>query len=90
MEIVKRNFPSQLHLSDHPVLNRIYAARGVSKVEDLDLSLGSLLSPDGIPDIEIAANRLISALFQDEKILVIGDYDAVTALFKFRLKSKPF
>ena len=37
MEIVNRNFQSQLHLSDHPVLNRIYAARGILKVEDLDL-----------------------------------------------------
>ena len=76
MEIVNRNFQSQLHLSDHPVLNRIYVGRGISKVEDLDLSLGTLLSPDEIPDIGIAANRLVAALYQNEKILVIGDYDA--------------
>ena len=76
MEIVNRNFQSQLHLSDHPVLNRIYAARGILKVEDLDLSLSTLLPPDEMPDIEVAANRLVSALFQKEKILVIGDYDA--------------
>ena len=76
MEIVNRNFQSQLHLSDHPVLNRIYIGRGILKVEDLDLSLGTLLSPDEIPDIGIAANRLVAALYQSEKILVIGDYDA--------------
>ena len=76
MEIVNRNFQSQLHLSDHPVLNRIYAARGILKVEDLNLSLSTLLSPDEMPDVEVAANRLVSALFQKEKILVIGDYDA--------------
>ena len=76
MEIVNRNFQSQLHLSDHPVVNRIYSARGILKVEDLDLSLSTLLSPDEMPDVEVAANRLVSALFQKEKILVIGDYDA--------------
>ena len=76
MEIVNRNFQSLLHLSDHPVLNRIYAARGILRIEDLDLSLGTLLSPDEMPDIEVAANRLVSALLQKEKILVIGDYDA--------------
>ena len=76
MEIVKRIFQSQPHLSDHPVLNRIYAARGILKIEDLDLSLSTLLPPDEMPDIEVAANRLVSALFQKEKILVIGDYDA--------------
>ena len=71
MEIVNRNFQSQLDLSDHPVLNRIYAARGILKVEDLDLSLSTLLSPEEMPDIEVAANRLVSALFQKEKILPI-------------------
>ena len=35
-----------------------------------------MLSPDEMPDVEVAANRLVSALFQKEKILVIGDYDA--------------
>ena len=72
MEIVNRNFQSQLHLSDHPVLNRIFAARGILKGEDLDLSLSTLLSPDEMPDVEVAANRLVSALYQNEKILVIG------------------
>ena len=67
MEIVNRNFQSQLHLSDHPVLNRIYAARGILKVEDLDLSLSTLLSPDEMPDVEIAANRLVSSSFPKEK-----------------------
>ena len=48
-----RNFQSQLHLSDHPVPNRIYAARGILKVEDLDLSLSTLLSPDEMPNVEL-------------------------------------
>ena len=35
-----------------------------------------MLSPDEMPDVEVAANRLVLALCQKEKILVIGDYDA--------------
>jgi single-stranded-DNA-specific exonuclease len=59
----------------HPVLRRVYAARGVSRQEDLDLSLERLLPVSSLEGVEAAANLL--ALHQARgRVLVIGDFDA--------------
>jgi single-stranded-DNA-specific exonuclease len=42
----------------------------------LERGLGKLLSPADLPDIERAAQRLADALEQNEKILIVGDFDA--------------
>jgi single-stranded-DNA-specific exonuclease len=59
----------------HPVVARVYAARGVRSHDELDPSLGNLPSPS-LTDIDVAAERLERALRGGEKILVIGDFDA--------------
>ena len=59
-----------------PVLDRIFASRGILTVNDLDRSLTALHSPEGIPDILIAAERLVEAMVSQEKIVVVGDFDA--------------
>ena len=58
-----------------PLLQRIYAARGALADSDCDLSLNKLLPPTckGLPD---AVARLVSALEADERILIVGDFDA--------------
>lgn len=52
------------------------AARGVAAGTDLDLSLGQLHVPDSLPGIDAAADRLASAVAEDERILIAGDFDA--------------
>ncbi|MDC0213844.1 single-stranded-DNA-specific exonuclease RecJ [Gammaproteobacteria bacterium] len=76
MEIITRNSEPKSSLSSYPVLDRIFASRGVLEAEDLNLSLGALHDPLGIPDVDIAAERLLKALNNQEKIVIVGDYDA--------------
>lgn len=60
----------------HPLLARVYAARGVSHPEELDLGLKNLLPPDQLLHARSAAILLADALADGLSILVVGDYDA--------------
>ena len=46
----------------HPLLARIYAARGVGSEEELDLGLAKLLPPSGLLNVESAVSLLAEAL----------------------------
>ncbi len=59
----------------HPLLSRLYAARNADDSE-LEDSLSSLLPPDGLLGIDVAAGLLEEALRQRWRILVVGDFDA--------------
>ena len=59
-----------------PLLARVYAARGLSDVTELDLGLSALHSPTLLAGIDAATERLQRALEQNERILVVGDFDA--------------
>ncbi len=59
----------------HPVLRRVYAARGVSRHEDLDLSLERLLPVGSLEGVD-AAVRLLAAHRRQGRVLVVGDFDA--------------
>ena len=59
----------------HPVLERVYAARGVRSAADLDTSLARLLpvgTLEGVP----AAVELLLQHRTAGRVLIIGDYDA--------------
>ena len=58
----------------HPVLRRVYAARGLREDRDLDLSLARLLPVGSLEGAEDAA-RLLAA-HRAGRVLVIGDFDA--------------
>ena len=59
----------------HPVLRRVYAARGVCSTADLDLSLERLLPVGSLDGVEAAA-QLLTAHRAAGRVLVIGDFDA--------------
>jgi single-stranded-DNA-specific exonuclease len=59
----------------HPVLRRVYAARGVASDTELDLSLERLLPVGTLEGLD-AATRLLAAHRASGRILVIGDFDA--------------
>ncbi|MEM6707635.1 MAG: single-stranded-DNA-specific exonuclease RecJ [Pseudomonadota bacterium] len=61
--------------SSLPLIERLYRARNASPVER-DLSLKRLLSPEELPDIDRAADRLARAVVDDEGIVIVGDFDA--------------
>ena len=60
----------------HPVLARIYAARGIQSAQDLDYRLTRLLHYQSLKGIESAASLLAAALIQQQRILIIGDFDS--------------
>lgn len=59
----------------HPVLRRVYAARGVAASE-LALGLKQLLPPTQLKGIDQAAALLADAILNRRKIIIAGDYDA--------------
>ena len=78
--IVQRQAPesSQRELPEalHPVLQRVYSARNVTTGIELDNSLTRLYPPADLKGISTAVDLLSGALLRQEKILVVGDFDA--------------
>ncbi|QLB21393.1 single-stranded-DNA-specific exonuclease RecJ [Vespertiliibacter pulmonis] len=63
-------------ISDHPLLNRIYQARGVKSRKQLDLSLKGIHNPNQLANIEQAVELLFQSYQQQERIVIVGDFDA--------------
>ena len=59
----------------HPLLARLYAARGIQDAATLDASLAQLLPPTGLKGIEAAAELLADAMAANKKLCVVADYD---------------
>ena len=77
--IRRRQVSSNTPFSDtgiHPLLARVYRARGVESSAQLDLSLEHLLPPTQLRNVDRAATLLADALATDKRIVVIGDFDA--------------
>lgn len=78
MRIKQRTLPSQLpELHDvPPLLTRIYAARGVRHARELDTGLQQLEPYHSLKGIEAATELLLDAIEQQQRILIVGDFDA--------------
>jgi single-stranded-DNA-specific exonuclease len=59
----------------HPLLARLYAARGVSTTDELTLELKQLLSPTQLTQCLSTASILADALAAKRPMLVVADYD---------------
>jgi single-stranded-DNA-specific exonuclease len=59
----------------HPLLARLYAARGIRAIDELDTSTSALLSPDQLKGADDAATLLADSIAADLRILIVGDYD---------------
>ena len=59
----------------HPLLARLYAARGISQATTLDVALAHLLPPTSLKGIEAAAVLLADAMAADKKLCIVADYD---------------
>lgn len=60
----------------HPVLKRIYPARGIQSMRELERGLDNLLPYQHMLGINEAATLLVEAVTQQKKILIVGDFDA--------------
>ena len=59
----------------HPLLARLYAARGIQSPEELSLDLKQLLSPTELKDCLSTASLLADILERKEPMLIVADYD---------------
>jgi len=59
----------------HPLLARLFAARGVRGIDELDDGLARLLPPTDLHGTQAAARFLADAIAQGKRLCVVADYD---------------
>ncbi|MGB0898584.1 MAG: single-stranded-DNA-specific exonuclease RecJ, partial [Psychrobium sp.] len=67
---------SHLSFLNQPLLQRIYASRGINSSQDLAYQLKNLINPSTLKDADIAAQLLFKAIVNHQKITIVGDFDA--------------
>ncbi len=80
MKIIARDIPPRAawaleQAGLHPLLARLYAARGVHTSDELDDSLARLLPPGGLRGVQQAAQLLADAIARDQRLCIVADYD---------------
>ena len=80
MKIIERDIPPRAvwaleQAGVHPLLARLYAARGVRARDELDDALARLLPPQGLKGIDAAAALLADAIAADKRLVIVADYD---------------
>ena len=80
-EIVTRErdpaaFSALLAADVDPRMARVYAARGIASISDLNHGLPALLPPAQLAFIEDAARLLADAIQARKRLLIVADYDA--------------
>jgi len=78
--LVTRPIPLRASLSleqagVHPLLARLYAARGIATAEELDTQLQALLPPEALLGADAAAILLADAIAAGKRLLIVADYD---------------
>jgi len=59
----------------HPVLARVYTARGLLDAKELESELNALIPPSGLLHIDAAASFLADAIAARKKMVIVADYD---------------
>ena len=80
MKIVARDVPPRSawaleQAGVHPLLARLYAARGVQAKDELDDGLVRLLAPGTLRGTREAAVLLADAIRDDKRLCIVADYD---------------
>jgi len=59
----------------HPLIARLYAARGICSDAELKTDLAGLLPPDGLKGIKDAARLLADGITANARMVIVADYD---------------
>jgi len=59
----------------HPLLSKLFAARGILSPDELDDGLAKLLPPNSLKGAQDAAGMLANAMSQNLKLCIVADYD---------------
>src|SRR5215471_14579578 len=60
----------------HPLLARIYAARGITALPEIDTDFAHLAPPQSMLNLETMARALADAIAARKRLLIVADYDA--------------
>ena len=69
-------YESMVNKGMHPVLSSLFASRDISSIDDVDYKLDKLIPPDLLKSVQEASNLIIKKIESNQKITIIGDYDA--------------
>src|SRR5690606_32125270 len=80
MKIITRDVPPRAawaleQAGLHPLLARLFAARGIRQKDEPDDALALLIAPDRLLGAQDAARALADALQAGERVCVVADYD---------------
>ncbi|AVZ78887.1 single-stranded-DNA-specific exonuclease RecJ [Zoogloeaceae bacteirum Par-f-2] len=73
--VPQRAFAALTQAGIHPLLARLYAARGVTAPSELDYSLAALLPPSALRGAREAATLLADAIEAGARMVIVADYD---------------
>jgi single-stranded-DNA-specific exonuclease len=59
----------------HPVLAKLYAARGVTQAQELETEFKNLIPPSALLNVEKAAILLADSIAAQKKMVIVADYD---------------
>lgn len=78
VRIRRREVPDTSHWPSHihPVLRRVYAARGIADASEVQTKLGALLTPHTLGGLDAAIAVLCDAIERNLRICIVGDFDA--------------
>jgi single-stranded-DNA-specific exonuclease len=72
----RSDLQATLPASLHPALRRVYSARPLASAGDLELRLDQLLPVSSLDGAEAAAERLADCRRRQDRVLIVGDFDA--------------
>ena len=80
MKIITRDVPPRAawaleQAGLHPLLARLFAARGITAKEQLDDALALLIPPTQMQGAAAAARALADAMAAQQRICIVADYD---------------
>jgi single-stranded-DNA-specific exonuclease len=80
MKLIVRDIPPRAvwaleQAGVHPLLARLYAARGVLGMQELDDGLARLLAPASMKGLPEAAQLLADAMANNARMCIVADYD---------------
>jgi len=67
--------PTTDALHSNRLVSQVLASRGIVDADQVELALSGLPRPDLLPNIDLAVQRLLKARLDEERILIVGDYD---------------
>ncbi|WP_109843017.1 single-stranded-DNA-specific exonuclease RecJ [Aggregatibacter aphrophilus] len=75
-QILRREVPAGNKLCDDPLLDRLYRSRHIKDACQLDRTLAAIHNPNLMSGLDDAVALLLEAYEKQQKIVIVGDFDA--------------